>query len=245
MKPGAGPGAEPEFVAQARRLARRAEQVALAGEDDRHGRGAVTQPEQVVQRAHRLDGPAERGERPVAAKVVCRDRAAGRDPGARTPGDLDENRAAGAVEPVVEMRAELADLPQLREVGGEFARHVVPADVVCRVQDAGGLVLRVSRPEVGQEPRAEPLGLPDVQHPASVVHHPVDAGPILGQRAHAVPQLSQIGGRERQQPRARALQAWHRWQKTVIRPSMSCVPVSRVPQFTQRSPSRPYTCRAN
>src|SRR5439155_199311 len=81
------------------------------------------------------------------------------------------------------------DLPQLAQVGGELAGHVVPGDVARRVQDPGRLVLRVLRAEVGEEPRAQPLGLAHVDDPAEGVGHPVDGRAVLGERADPLPQL--------------------------------------------------------
>ena len=74
--------AEPELVAHAGRLSGGTEEIALAAEDDRHRGRAVAQTEEVVQRPHRLAGPAERAERTVAAGVVPADHLAGVDPAA-------------------------------------------------------------------------------------------------------------------------------------------------------------------
>ena len=142
---------------------------------------------------------------------------------------------------MVEVRAELPDLPKLAEVCRELARHVVPGDVARRVENPRRLVVRVGRAEIGEQPGAKPLGLADVDHPAHGVRHPVDGRPVLRQRADALAELLEVGGGERDGPLRPAGGAhdWQRWQKTEMRASIRCVPVSRVPQRRHGSPSRP------
>ena len=199
-------------MAHARRLPRLIEQISLAGEYRGHLGLAVAELEQVVERPHRLERPRHRPEWAIATRVVPGDGGPGVYPRGEVARDLDEHAPARDVAPMVEVRPELPDLPELAEVRRELARHVVPGDVARRVEDPRRLVVRIGRAEIGEQPGAEPLGLADVDHPAHGVRHPVDGRPILRQRADAMAELLEVGGGERDGP-LRATGAAHDWQR--------------------------------
>ena len=102
------------------------------------------------------------------------------------------------------------DLAELGKVGGEFARHVLPLDVVRRVQDPRGFVVRVGRPEVAEQPCPEPFRLADVEHPAGGVGHSVDTGPVLRQGPDPFPERPEVRRRQRESKRAVASHDWQR-----------------------------------
>src|SRR5574338_180499 len=144
------------------------------------------------------------------------------------------------IELVVEVGTVAANLAQLGEKRGELAGHVMPADIMCGVENPRGLVLGIARPKIGEQAGADPLGLAHIENLAGGVHHLVHAGTVLAECAYASAKLRQVGGRQRQHlAPAVAPYDWHRWQKTVVRASIRWVSVRRVPQWTHGSPPRP------
>src|SRR4029079_1695009 len=207
---GTGAAAEAELVPHAGCLPRLLEEIALTGKDNRRGAGAIARSQEIVDRPPRSSHSRHGLERPVAADVLPGYAAAAVNPGRRAARDLDQGRAAGPVPLVIEVGTQLPDLAQLSEEGGEFAGHVVPADLTCGVEDSGRLVVGVTGSEIGEQPGAEPLGFADVQHAAGGVHHLIDAGPVLRDCAHPREQLSEIGGGEGNQ--TLMFRATHDWQ---------------------------------
>ena len=190
--------------------------------------------------------PRHGRKRAVATYVLACHGSAAVYPWSWTTGHFDEDRASSPVALVVEVRAALPDLPQLPEVGGELARHVVPADFAGGIQNSGGLVVRVVRAKIREQPGAQTFRLSDVQHSPRCIEHLVHRRPVLGEGPHPPAQLVQISGWKRNHPLGpRSRHRWHRWQNTVVRPSIVCVPASRVPQTRHCSPSRPYTCSSS
>ena len=113
---------------------------------------------------------------------------------------------------------------------------------VRRLEDPRGLLVIVGA-EVGEEPGADLPRLADVENAARGGKHAIDTGAVLRERAHPDAQPLEVGGCECERGTARY--CWHRWQKTVMRASISCVCARRVPHTLHFSPSRPYTKSSN
>ena len=82
-------------------------------------RGALAQPERLVQGGDRQLGLARGAERPEVGGAVVADLAHDRQPGERLDGELDPGRALGEAGAPVVARLVLGDQPQLADLGLE------------------------------------------------------------------------------------------------------------------------------
>ena len=188
--PAHGPVQYPNSMSHASGLAGLIEEVALPGKHDRHPSRAVAKAEEIVQGPHRFQscGHATERARNSGHHPECARSAV--DARGGTGRDLDEHRSPGQVAPVIEVGPVTPNLPQLAEIRGEFARHVVPRNVGGGVENSRRLVVRIRRPEIAQQAGAQTLGLADIQDAAGRVEHPVHGRTVLRERAHPPAELS-------------------------------------------------------
>ncbi len=172
---------------------RRAEEIALFTVGHGHGEGAISEAEEVIQHTNGLLRAGRTADRTVKAGILRSGARTDEELGSSASCGLDEDRPALAVHLHVEHRPKPVNLPQLFQVSGELRWHVLPLDVSGRVDDAGGLVLRIPRAEVGEEPGPNIFRLADIDHAVPPTHHPVDPGSLLGEVRHTAPEPIEIG----------------------------------------------------
>ncbi len=206
---------------------------------------AIAEPQGIVELTHRVVDPLRAEERAVVRGAIIARSPHNEQFGRRPATDLDEREVTRiALHGDVESRAEALDELELEQQGREFARRVLPIDAHRFTHDARAFLFRERAAKVAQEPRPHALRFTDVYDLTTGRVHAVDPRPVFASLAHVGAHAGEIliGGR-RQLDRCLFSLSAHRWQwaqKTVVRPSIASVAMSRAPHRGQGSPPRPY-----
>src|SRR5690606_18046416 len=191
----AGREARSEVGAHAAGDAAVPEDLELVAEEDRRVAGAVAQPEHLGELAHRSRHRADPREGAEIGGAVPRDPGHRQQARRRLVRDLDERVDPAALVLHVEARPRLLDQAHLSDERGELVRDVLPVDGRA-LADQIPRLLAAGCAEVGQEPRAHPDRLADVEEASLGVRHAVHAGSILGAGAHVLAEGG-VGGHEK------------------------------------------------